>query len=192
MKTNVLILILVSCLAMGLTAQENADVVNQQNLKPQLPKHEVALAVGDNMFHTQIYWGGDQGYGSYTLSYHYRIKKWLWCGGYLNAFPVGDRDYYWYDNNGQYHDYGKEVITTRASIAPSIRFSYFNTPLATLYSGVSVGWGMTLSSKMTRPELCLFFQTTFFGFSIGKKFFASGEIGIGYKGLLCATVGYKF
>ena len=193
MKANFLTLILVLCLSAGLTAQENA-VDNQQKLNLELPKHEVALSVGDNMFHTQIYDDG-KGYGSYSLSYHYRIKKWLWCGGYVNVFPVTERNYnygYYYDDY-YYDDYSHyNYLATRISVAPSIRFSYLNKPLVTLYSAASVGWGVILSSHEQRPVLGIFFQTTFFGFSVGKKFFAGGEIGIGYKGLFCVNVGYKF
>ncbi|MDR2684983.1 MAG: hypothetical protein LBB53_06345 [Prevotellaceae bacterium] len=154
----------------------------QENLKPQLPKNEIALSVGDNMFDTQILYGADRGIGSYSLSYHNRVADWFWYGAYFNAFPT-------------INDYqGNSYYDLRFSLAPSVRFSYLNKPNATLYSGVALGWGVVreVNDRNSEYRLGLFFQATAFGFSIGKKFFFGGEIGIGYKGLYSLNVGYRF
>jgi len=189
MKKIILTVALISCVSI-IFAQETTVVSNKQPEKFEFPKNEIALSVGDNMFHTQILWWDDsKGFGSYSLSYHYRIKNWLWCGAYVNFFPTKERDYHW---NYYYDDcYYDNYFTTKISVAPSVRFSYFNKPLVNLYSAASVGWGLTMRGN-DRPNLNVFFQITFFGISVGKNFFGGAEVGIGYKGLFCANLGYRF
>jgi len=184
MKKITLTIVLISCASI-IFAQENAVVSNEQPKKIEFPKNEIALSVGDNMFHTQIWEYGDpKGFGSYSLSYHYRIKKWLWCGAYVNVFPTEERRYKY---GGGYSYYN----STKISVAPSLRFSYFNRPIVNIYSAASVGWGMSINEN-DKSNLNVFFQVTFFGVSIGKKFFGGAEVGIGYKGLFCANFGYRF
>ena len=185
MKKITLTIVLISCVSI-IFAQENAVVSNEQPKEIQFPKNEIALSVGDNMFHNQIWEGYNDaiGFGSYSLSYHYRIKNWLWCGAYVNAFPTAGYGYYGSSTRSY-------ALSTKISVAPSIRFSYFNKPLVNLYSAASVGWGMSINEK-DKQNLNLFFQVTFFGVSIGKKFFGGAEVGIGYKGLFCANLGYRF
>ena len=127
------------------------------------------------------------GYGSYSISYHYRLTNWFWFGCCFNTIPTGDGHYVPIDYNIQY------------SIAPSIRFSYLNRPNATLYSGLSTGVGVlekegdwVYYERSRQLTAGIFFQLTVFGFSVGEKFFVGGEIGVGFKGLWCANVGYRF
>lgn len=162
-------------------AQENN--IKTENTKRL--KHEIALSGGDNMHHTIIMDEAYAGFGSYTLSYHYRIRNWLWCGAYFNVSPIKEYGYLsGYDR--------AEPVTTAISIAPSLRFSYFNKQNVSLYSAFSVGCSVLATKEEAR--FGVFYQITVFGFSIsiGEKFFVGGEAGYGYKGLLCANFGYRF
>ncbi|MCL2073236.1 MAG: hypothetical protein FWH18_04910 [Marinilabiliaceae bacterium] len=134
------------------------------NKTSSLPKREIAFSVGDDSFAPMIL---DRkitikGLYSYSISYHKR--------------SVNDR--LWW---GGYINANPLAI----SINPSVRVSYLNKPYTTLYWGVSLGVGKGVL-------LCPTFQITPFGFSYGKNFFASGELGIGFKGLGCFCVGYRW
>ncbi|MDR1542859.1 MAG: hypothetical protein LBS50_00320 [Prevotellaceae bacterium] len=168
----------------------------QETLKPQLPKNEITLSVGDNMFDTQIVGNSDRGIGSYSLSYYNRLANWFWYGASFNVYPTINYYYDFDENRGQYVREGDPMYDLRFSLAPSVRFSYLNKPNVTLYSGLSVGWGLVREQSYLQQtheyRLGIFFQATAFGFSVGKKFFFGGEIGIGYKGLYSLNVGYRF
>jgi len=74
------------------------------------------------------------------------------------------------------------VLVWRYSISPSVRFSYVNSPHATLYSGLAIGAGANLNNGVDTdiiPFISPFYQITLFGFSFGEKFFVGGEIGRG-------------
>ena len=197
MKKFPLILVLISCVSM-LFAQENVVII-YEDAKPNknfvLPTNEFAISIGDNMFDTQITEEASRGFGSYTLSYHNRLKKWFWYGAYLNVFPT--QRYNW---GGGWYDYETErwiespvrdYYSTKISLAPSVRFSYLNKPLITLYSGISLGWGLLVNENRDN-RLSFFYHATLFGFSVGKKFFVGGEIGMGYRGLYSINAGYRF
>ncbi|MDR0828582.1 MAG: hypothetical protein LBN95_00520 [Prevotellaceae bacterium] len=168
----------------------------QEIEKPQLPKNEISISVGDNMFETQITQESDYGIGSYSLSYHNRVTDWFWYGVTFNSFTTVDTYDGYYDyNSGQYVNDNTPHYNLRFSLAPSVRFSYLNKPNVTLYSGIALGWGLVRESSHydeSNYRLGLYFQATAFGFSVGKKFFFGGEIGIGYKGLYSLNVGYRF
>jgi len=171
-KQITLFFALFTCVSI-LFAQENGI----ESKKLPLPKYEFAFSVGDNLlFQISVLdlSAIEKGYGSYTLSYHKRNNKvdWFWFGFYHNLFNWMERDF------------GYAIV----SIAPSLRFSYLNKPNATLYSGLSVGVGTNLPYHRISP----FFQVTAFGFSYGKNFFASGEVGLGLKGIFSANVGYRW
>ena len=164
----ILIIALFSCVSI-IFAQE--DIIESKNV--QLPKNEIAFSVGENIWFS-LMTGDNIGFGSYTFSYHYRPKKWLWYGANFNVFVIQDIPNFF----------------TLISLAPSIRFSYLNKPSATLYSGLSLGLGVTV--PLADVKFVPFFQATLFGFSIGKQYFAGGEIGLGFKGLVCANIGKRF
>ena len=88
-------------------------------------------------------------------------------------------------------------------IMPEIRFSYFNRPHVTLYSGLSVGVDLHIPGKYEGNEAYkdyypdpLFysaFQATLFGVKAGgSHWFGSFELGAGYKGIASLGVGYEF
>jgi len=176
MKIIILTISLISCVSI-IYAQENIIELK----KTQLPRYEFAFSVGNTSNISKLNKGWLDGFGSYTFSYHKRHKDWLWFGFYNNFIPVGGYYYYYL------------IIST----APSIRFSYINKPRVTIYSGCALGLGLdinlySLGRTFQDLELILFYQLTAVGFSYGKNFFASGEIGYGFKGLGCVSLGYRW
>jgi len=196
------------------------DVENTEKKTFQFPKNEFHISWGDPFYtSTMMYYFYDYFYydqhlsqfdwfqptaienkkyaiGSFTLSYFYRLKKWLWLGGTVNTtstvggecFDVLTKEPLPYPNE------------TYLGFAPAIRFSYFNREYVTLYSGLAVSFGCAFTTikdpvkntKTVRTRLGVQPQFTFFGVSFGNKVFGNIELGIGYKGFGSVGLGYKF
>ena len=140
----------------------------------------------------------------FSVSYHYRVSPWFWVGVSMNYsyYAKGIRIRYSWDD-----PYALQVEGTRSyhllGFMPEIRFSYLNRPHVTLYSALSAGVDMHISGKYEGDEQYkdyypdqLFysaFHVTLFGVKAGgSHWFGSLELGAGYKGFVCAGVGYEF
>ncbi|MDR1542858.1 MAG: hypothetical protein LBS50_00315 [Prevotellaceae bacterium] len=188
MKKLYLILALIICVS-----TINAQVVFDTVFEPQqpeyvLPVNDIQISFGDGI----IFNGFDiyDALGSYTLSYHYNLKKWIALGGFVSYSPSKETRYYdEYSNYGIYYNY--KSILNNVSLAFSVRFTYLNRPNAKLYSGCSLGL-MHIFEKGQRMQMSMSGQMTFLGFQFGRKFYIGGEIGIGAKGFFTTNLGYKF
>jgi len=197
------------------------DVENTEKKTFQFPKNEFHISWGDPFFaatmldYSSYYYYPKPPYystydlfepiaienkmysiGSFTLSYFYRLKKWLWLGGTVNTTSTF---------GGECFDaITKERLPyangTYLGFAPAIRFSYFNREIVTLYSGLAVSFGCAFTTtkdpvkKTTRvyTRFGVQPQFTLFGVSFGNKIFGNIELGIGYKGFASVGFGYKF
>ena len=180
--------------------------------------HEFKLEVSDwfGVLFMQTHWlhfptGSEESYDSpkkvspvISGSYYYRVTPWFWVGLSMNYAHYTKNikvRYAWDDPSAM------RVEGTRTyhllGIMPGIRFSYFNRPHVTLYSGLSVGVDLHISGKYEGGETYkdyypdpLFysaFQATLFGVKAGgKHWFGSFELGAGYKGIAALGVGYEF
>ena len=180
--------------------------------------HEFKLEVSDwfGVLFMQTHWlhfptGSEESYDSpkkvspvISGSYYYRVTPWFWVGLSMNYAHYTKNikvRYAWDDPSAM------RVEGTRTyhllGIMPGIRFSYFNRPHVTLYSGLSVGVDLHIPGKYEGDETykdyypdSLFysaFQATLFGVKAGgKHWFGSFELGAGYKGIASLGVGYEF
>ena len=181
--------------------------------KTQRPRHELHFGIGDAMYR---YINHYDEYTSYfrvqymdrnwfeedvftkreiytpviSVAYHYRLLRWLHLGGYVSYAGIFSER--------------MEVITEKSTsfqnhfftIAPSIRFSYFDRKYISLYSGLAVCVTNQFSkSKEYNSLLTDTFveaQFTAFGISAGNKWFGFAELGFGNKGIISAGFGYRF
>ena len=138
----------------------------------------------------------------FSLDYHYRATKWFWLG-----LTTG---YNFYKQKGNFMNLERPEYTWQLKehhflIMPSLRFSYFNRPHLTLYSGLAVGLYIkhgrgyidddNLIQPITTDHNRVFsaFQLTAFGLKAGAKhWFGSFEAGFGIKGIVNLGVGYEF
>ncbi|MCL2073233.1 MAG: hypothetical protein FWH18_04895 [Marinilabiliaceae bacterium] len=178
MKHIILIVVLLLSLPKNFA---QVDLSHSKHIR--LPKRELAISVGDNMVISQKSEITIKELGSYTLSYLKRLDDdvTFWLGGYFNIITYATYYHYW----------------TVISLAPSMRVSYLNKSKATLYSGLSLGFGLELipppyPSMKREYDPFIFYQVTALGFSYGKKFFAGAELGYGHKGIGCFNAGYKW
>jgi len=67
-----------------------SEIIESEKSQPeniQLLKHEIAFLVGDSYSLLLREIGGP--FGSYSVSYHYRYKKWFWYGAILYPRQYG-------------------------------------------------------------------------------------------------------
>jgi hypothetical protein len=138
-----------------------------------------------------------------SACYSFRVTPWFWIGASVNYSNYSKDVYIRYGH--EIFDISKEGTRTYhlLGIMPHVRFSYFNRPHVTLYSGLSVGVDLHIPGKYEGDEKYkeyypdpLFysaFQATLFGVKAGgKHWFGSFELGAGYKGIASLGVGYEF
>ena len=126
-----------------------------------------------------------------TLSYTNEIKRWLALS--INATYSGAFQNERETESGKITD---KYRRHRIAVFPMVRFTYLNRPVVRLYSAVGFGFGMTKDGWSSNPyresKTDIDGQLTFFGVSVGKKLFASWEVGIGSMGYFTMGGGYRF
>ena len=166
-------------------------------------KHEVKISYGIETFPRMIY-SDNLLLGGFTVTYMYRVVKWFWVGANINwQFPSDIQYYIWreYYTDASFKDFETSKRNNFLAIAPELRFSYTNKKWATLYSALSVGYGIHIGLNKEKLYSNFlndywYWDVTFFGanFHIGEKqnFFVGGEFGLGFKGILSIHAGYRF
>lgn len=127
-----------------------------------------------------------------SLSYTHEIKKWLALSivGVYSGIRQNERERQTHEIVGRYRKH-------RIAVFPMVRFTYLNRPVVRLYSALGFGFGMTkerwsYEHHKKENDTYLQGQATFFGVSVGKKWFCSTEIGVGAMGILTIGTGYRF
>lgn len=130
--------------------------------------------------------------GAISAGYSYRLAKWLWVGGTVGyaGFHTNYTDRVTRKKAGADH-------TNFFMIMPSVRFSWINTRIVTLYSGLSLGYALAtirsyndISGKTdSRIEHHAAFQITAVGVHVGTKWYGFTEIGVGTQGIISAGFG---
>ena len=184
--------------------------------EPYKPKHEITVRYGvvDDFFNNDFwsdwrwnfnaesplerynngkYYFDDKVYTqAISLSYTHELKRWLALSLNVTYSGVSQKERK-RDDNKVISEYKKH----RLGVFPMVKFTYFNRPMVRLYSAVGFGfgtknesWSNTTKSNINTTRICG--QATFFGVSVGKKLFASWEIGAGEMGILTMGGGYRF
>lgn len=158
----------------------------------------------------------------YSLSTHFRANKWFWVGvmvGYAHIDDVESREPLLYNTHGMNPpETNTGPICLRRynvfTLMPELRFSFLNREHITLYSGISIGitkfYGkftilnieeegpihpyFTTGDKVnSAPTLFASAHVTLIGMKLGwKHWFASVELGAGFKGIGAVGIGYEF
>ena len=183
-------------------------------------KHHIELSVSDGMSVDR----NELQTGESSTLYHQTLLD-LQNGGYkgsnLNLFPINVGYYYqvlpWLQVGGEFSAYANSLINlydpisstrvvnytnTSLYLTAGLRFTYYQTNLVQLYSGLSLGVRMNVESKKsTLPygsfapfinDVGVAFQATAFGVRFGKQVYGFAELGCGYKGILNVGIGTRF
>ncbi|MBR1631831.1 MAG: hypothetical protein IJ680_08235 [Paludibacteraceae bacterium] len=134
----------------------------------------------DNTFH-----------GQYTLQYMHRFKPWFAFGGKATYEGYGIRNY---------TDKSKTVRNGSSSIwfstlMPTVRFSYVNRPVVTLYSGLDMG--ILFAGMQDIDDNRIFGvlpagNITLMGIHVGRKVYGMGELNFGFDAYAKIGIGYRF
>ena len=177
------------------------------NLKAQENKHEITLGGGiwsstellerfaDFWGHIITFGGYESNrtyYGAYHFGYKYNISERIGIGGTF-AFEKSNSDHIFIKKKqGEYHN-------TFFTIAPEGDYKYLQKDKLTLY--LLLGAGVTIRNERYSPNngeqetrrIALFnFQATPIAIKYGSKFGVFGELGIGYKGIICVGLFGRF
>jgi hypothetical protein len=188
----------------------SAITIQARPQEPYKPKHEITVRCG--LYDDEIFddWGWDDespferyNRGEYHLddkiytsvisfSYTHEIKRWLAMSVNFSYSGVSQNERST-ENDHIVNKYSKH----RFSLFPSAKFTYLNRPMIRLYSAAGFGLGLKRekwysNSNHFTNETHISGQLTFFGVSVGKKLFASCEMGYGSMGILTMGGGYRF
>ena len=185
---------------------EGTVITTVKKIPTFTPKHDIRVGIGSVCVETYFLLDSSNGYydelvydfrremlaadtyrtprlflGNYTLSYTYHSRSWLQYGVTLGfgASTQWVRDSYTGKKIGTKHLYSLSVM-------PTMRFTWFNRDIVQLYSSIAVA-GVT-----DFDSLYAWFDLTFVGCSVGRKFYGFAECGGGMSGIFRVGCGYRF
>ena len=133
-----------------------------------------------------------------NVGYYYQALPWLQVGGELSAYTNALINAYDPITSSRIINY----TNTSLYLTAGLRFTYYQTPVVQLYSGLSLGVRMNIESKKatlpfdsfapTIGNVGVAFQATAFGVRFGKQVYGFAELGCGYKGILNVGIGARF
>lgn len=207
---KIILLCLAICFGQSLFSQKSARPVRY------VPEHEFRISLGlfplningsnsdlleapdpiilsDQYDRSLYYYGPAYTTGSLSASYTYYIKKWFSVGAsfsYINQY----RNHYNIITDSKI----LEIRYQSLYLTPMLRFTFVNKRYVKLYGQIGVGLGLHMgeesdaTKKLTSNKCMTSMQFTFFGVSVGRKFFGFTELGVGSQGIINIGTGYRF
>ena len=206
---NKLKTILLALLAVGVSISAGAK---EQGIESLSPEHEVKFMIGafpilfngwakdgcgmiypnfSNENYEQLLMFKESSVSAaYSLGYSYQVLKWLSVGATL-SYVKESEDYY----NRIDSKIIEESSISNFAIVPTISFTYLNRPMVRLYSQLGLGVRLRYHNSeiySTKTPARVSGNITYFGVSVGKKFFGSMEFASGTQGVIVFGGGYRF
>ena len=191
MKKIFLFVILLAA-SSGVFAQENEKV---------LPQRELQVEIGESAIMQLL--SGENTSPTISVTHNRRING-KWWYGVSAAYSRNSAHNLVYTGTIYKEGTFQSINVLRSNndvftIAPAIKFSYYNAERVQMYSGLQAGISL-ISGKNLYVDGCtvagstmsFFFQLTAFGINYGKDFYIGAEAGFGYKGVLNLVAGYRF
>ena len=176
----------------GVFAQENEKV---------LPQRELQVEIGESAIMQLL--SGENTSPTISVTHNRRINE-KWWYGVSAAYSRNSVHNLVYTGTIYKEGTFQSINVLRSnndvfSIAPAIKFSYYNAERMQMYSGLQTGISL-ISGKnlyvdgrtLAGSTMSFFFQLTAFGINYGKDFYIGAEAGFGYKGVLNLVAGYRF
>ena len=191
MKKIFLFVILLAA-ASGVFAQENEKV---------LPQRELQVEIGESAIMQLL--SGENTSPTISVTHNRRINE-KWWYGVSAAYSRNSAHNLVYTGTIYKEGTFQSINVLRSnndvfSIAPAIKFSYYNAERVQMYSGLQAGISLISGKNLyvdgrtvAGSTMSFFFQLTAFGINYGKDFYIGAEAGFGYKGMLNLTAGYRF
>ena len=191
MKKIFLFVILLAA-SSGVFAQENEKV---------LPQRELQVEIGESAIMQLL--SGENTSPTISVTHNRRINE-KWWYGVSAAYSRNSAHNLVYTGTIYKEGTFQSINVLRSnndvfSIAPAIKFSYYNAERVQMYSGLQAGISLISGKNLyvdgrtvAGSTMSFFFQLTAFGINYGKDFYIGAEAGFGYKGMLNLTAGYRF
>ena len=191
MKKIFLFVILLAA-SSGVFAQENEKV---------LPQRELQVEIGESAI-MQLH-SGENTSPTISVTHNRRINE-KWWYGVSAAYSRNSVHNLVYTGTIYKEGTFQSINVLRSnndvfSIAPAIKFSYYNAERVQMYSGLQAGISLISGKNLyvdgrtvAGSTMSFFFQLTAFGINYGKDFYIGAEAGFGYKGVLNLVAGYRF
>ena len=176
----------------GVFAQENEKV---------LPQRELQVEIGESAIMQLL--SGENTSPTISVTHNRRINE-KWWYGVSAAYSRNSAHNLVYTGTIYKEGTFQSINVLRSnndvfSIAPAIKFSYYNAERVQMYSGLQAGISLISGKNLyvdgrtvAGSTMSFFFQLTAFGINYGKDFYIGAEAGFGYKGMLNLTAGYRF
>lgn len=177
-----------------------SEVFAQENEKV-LPQRELQVEIGESAIMQLL--SGENTSPTISVTHNRRINEKWWYGvsATYSRNSVHNLVY-----TGTIYKEGtfQSINVLRSnndvfSIAPAIKFSYYNAERVQMYSGLQAGISLISGKNLyvdgrtvAGSTMSFFFQLTAFGINYGKDFYIGAEAGFGYKGVLNLVAGYRF
>ena len=178
--------------ASGVFAQENEKV---------LPQRELQVEIGESAIMQLL--SGENTSPTISVTHNRRINE-KWWYGVSAAYSRNSAHNLVYTGTIYKEGTFQSINVLRSNndvftIAPAIKFSYYNAERVQMYSGLQAGISLISGKNLyvdgrtvAGSTMSFFFQLTAFGINYGKDFYIGAEAGFGYKGMLNLTAGYRF
>ena len=178
--------------ASGVFAQENEKV---------LPQRELQVEIGESAIMQLL--SGENTSPTISVTHNRRINE-KWWYGVSAAYSRNSAHNLVYTGTIYKEGTFQSINVLRSnndvfSIAPAIKFSYYNAERVQMYSGLQAGISLISGKNLyvdgrtvAGNTMSFFFQLTAFGINYGKDFYIGAEAGFGYKGVLNLVAGYRF
>ena len=177
-----------------------SEVLAQENEKV-LPQRELQVEIGESAIMQLL--SGENTSPTISVTHNRRINE-KWWYGVSAAYSRNSVHNLVY--TGTFYKEGtfQSINVLRSnndvfSIAPAIKFSYYNAERVQMYSGLQAGISLISGKNLyvdgrtvAGSTMSFFFQLTAFGINYGKDFYIGAEAGFGYKGVLNLVAGYRF
>ena len=176
----------------GVFAQENKKV---------LPQRELQVEIGESAIMQLL--SGENTSPTISVTHNRRINE-KWWYGVSAAYSRNSAHNLVYTGTIYKEGTFQSINVLRSnndvfSIAPAIKFSYYNAERVQMYSGLQAGISLISGKNLyvdgrtvAGSTMSFFFQLTAFGINYGKDFYIGAEAGFGYKGVLNLVAGYRF
>jgi hypothetical protein len=217
-KLNVVYIILLLTISAQIQAQHPDSIIiapsKSQKARKFIPKKYEVNVMGAESFSLGSSFAEFLGYaerrnrvyynstGRLSVSYLYRVKKWLGVGATSTYTPYGmsyiERTYNITKTEIQAERTEKKSYGHILSFAGEIRFYINQKPYMNMYAALALGYTIDflssdgINNNSPSVKHLPYYQITPFGISFGKNFIFGGEIGYGRKGIINAYIGYKF
>lgn len=193
----------------------------KRNVFENYPRHEVSAGVGMGNINNDVvrygfftsdryYYGSynpsppsqifeDGGYytdlirSTYAFSgrYYYALNRVFQVGGVLSYYKAGQNRYMTLTR-----EWESSAASHYISVIPTIRMNIVKRDLFSIYCSLGIGYGQYYRKDFDDAKYghgsFVATDITFIGFTIGKKWFVGGELGLQTTGIIKLYAGYRF